>query len=357
MSLSVVSDIVETNHPGIPWEVCFMAKDGASGPKILGIQFAKPVEFNGHKPVRRVALKYGETRIPIHQQCLNYAIIQPFLSGHLPMIYAHGEIGQSRIGWMEMEFISEFNLHDAVIEQHLPDSVLTQTVEDVLNSFVDMWKKSSTEGFNPKECPRNPIARAKRIQKHLATSDIIINDQGTKLMNCVDVPIVVNGKEYPSLMQTLGAIDYYSPPTISVTCHGDPNADNIMPNGNTWWLTDFEWCGENHDWRMMASHLFGWWTSNALHLFNEPQVSLRRDALIVNYQADLSPICKDIQDNVLQKCHTMAEFSGDTSWKKQFNRFLSLLYLGDLRFVEARGRKHYTGPLIGEGVRATHDLN
>ena len=176
-----------------------------------------------------------------------------------------------------------------------------------------------------------------------------------KLKSISDCKIIINGKEYQSLNDTFDEIKNISSPTFGITCHGDPQPSNIIiSNKNKWYLVDWEWSGKNHDFRLMFSHLYGWWVTRMINIKNTPEFIVENNKLIINYE-----ICKNelidkfqlISNKVLKKY-----FDISVQDEKDINRFLALLYLGDIRFLDIWDKPDYLPILIGEATKTVNYL-
>jgi hypothetical protein len=77
--------------------------------------------------------------------------------------------------------------------------------------------------------------------------------------------VVVNGTDLGTIGSALDRVAQLAPPRITVACHGDPQPRNVLLDADlVWHLIDWEWSGLLHDWRMMVSHLVGWWYVDAV---------------------------------------------------------------------------------------------
>ncbi len=312
-----------------------VASSGASGPRVLILEDIR----SG----KRYALKYGDTRIPIPEQVKNRQLIAPlFGENHLPEIFISGE----RV--MLMEAIDGQTFHESVVKSTYDLSYLLEVYRKVLARFGEVWEKTAEPFSSTVSLARQPIPRAEKVRD--AVSRRVFNGQALK--EVVKNQVVVNGVETEYSLDSLLdlMVSCYSVPTHTILCHGDPNMDNIIINSHMgWWLVDFEWVGR-HDWRIPASHFVGWWLSNASFLKGTPRVEVN-GTIRIDYQIGQS----ELVSALLAEARKFIEGMGNNFHEKQFERQiklqLAILLLGDLRFLEARGRSQYAIPLLGEGLR------
>lgn len=297
----------------------------------------------------RYAIKYGVTpRHPLEDQVVNQKMIMPlFGERHFPVMYVSGP------KMIVMEAVGTQSLHDAVVEgsQNLP--FLKEIYGKILNRFAQVWETSARLYQPTVKMTRDPVARAERIRQRIESSVFDARSLGS----VVSRPVVVNGQKLPSLGELLlKMLDTYTPPKKLVTCHGDPNASNFMINDRGyWWLVDFEWVGI-HDWRVLAGQFAGWWISNATHLRTQP--SIRIDG---NITIDYATETPQSVDALIQRSRELAEETGEqfgenqssdwTHWRHQVDLQTALFLLGEMRFLEARGRSNRAIPLLGEGLK------
>lgn len=322
-------------------EVVDVARSGASGPRVVFVR-----DKNTDKVY---AVKYGETRVPIMEQVSNRDVIAPlFGDHHFPAIAVAGDMV------MMMEAIQATTLHELVTGGQFDVAYIQEMYGRVLNRFGQVWSQTKTN-IKP-ECGlrRNPHDRAVRVVQMLLGRVF----SSSALSAVTDHAVVINGQPISGTIGELLAklTQSYEPPNFYVVCHGDPNADNILIDSHrNWWLIDWEWVG-THDPRVVASHFLGWWLSNASMLTDKPSLVLGDGAVRINYNLQMSPAAEAVTAQSREFLVKIGQELDGQGWERQLNLQLATLLLGDLRFVEARGRSQYAIPLLGEGLRILANL-
>lgn len=353
-----VAAMLDYLNSNVPWRVFFQAAHGASGPKVVGIDFVDPVSYpDTQQPIQRIAFKYGKTRVPIEQQARNAQMMCPHFTKHVPTVYAHGRYNGS--AWMATEFISETTFHDVVYRGLLPERSIALAYRHICDTFLKVWKGSAVTHFAPGLCPRLPHQWHQRIETALREVLLPGDSRCRTLGDVFNKPLRINGDNFPSLSSIFRQLEY-CPPAIGVTCHGDPNADNLLvriidEQDVSWFLTDWEWCGL-HDWRLSAAHLVGWWTAGASRVVRQPVAEVASDCIDIVYQIVKPAVCENLRKIALELCLEMAYFSRDASWYAHFRRLLTLFHLGNIRFAAARGQNEYSLVLLGEGIRSFYHM-
>lgn len=312
-----------------------VANSGASGPRVMILE--------NTRSGRRYALKYGNTRVPIPEQVKNRQLIAPlFGENHLPEIFISGERA------MLMEAIDGQTFHESVVKSTYDFSYLLGVYGKVLWKFGEVWKKTAETFSSTTSLARQPIPRAEKVRE--AVYRRVFNGQA--LRDVINNPVVINGIETKYSLDSLLdlMVGCYSAPTYTILCHGDPNMDNIIINSHMgWWLVDFEWVGR-HDWRIPASHFVGWWLSNASFLKGTPRVEVN-GTIRIDYQIGQSELVSALLNEAWKFIRVVGDEFREDRFEEQIKLQLAILLLGDLRFLEARGRSHYAIPLLGEGLR------
>lgn len=315
---------------------------GGSGPRVMIV-----VDPTSGKTY---AIKYGHTRVPILTQVGNRAVIAPlFKETHVPEVIAAGE------HVLIMPAVGDYTLHEAVIKGAIDQEYIVKMYERILKRFSEVWQQTAIPAAEFKGLlTRDPVARADKI------SDAVMAHAyaSTSLAAAADLPVVVNGDHLgATIRELLGRMrSEYRPPSHYVTCHGDPNADNIVFDGShRWWLLDWEWVG-THDWRLLASHFIGWWISNATFMLGSPAINIHSDHIAISYEVTLDKMAPTLVEMGWQLAARMGVQFKEDNWRQQVELQLAVLLLGDIRFVEARGRSRHVIPLLGEGLRRLASL-
>lgn len=228
------------------FKVVQLAHSGASGPRVVLVE--------DERTGKKYAIKYGDTRVPLWQQVVNRKEAEDlFGSTHTPRIIAASD------KLIMMEAVPGFTLHEVAVNGIYPLSYMQHMYSLILERFGAVWESTASKWQTTVRLVREPVSRAQRICDMLCPR---VCDTFS-LCRLREHTVYVNGEDVGALGTLLDfARNSFMPPRYIVRCHGDPNPDNILLDGyNNWWLIDWEWVGWN-DWRVMASHLIGWWYSN-----------------------------------------------------------------------------------------------
>lgn len=284
------------------------------------------------------------SRVSLHKEVENIEFLKPFLEHHLPNIIYIGRYKGLEIMISECfgidSFFSSFTLNKKPINFYF------DIWENVLLEIMKMWKNSKDYNYSSSLNPRNNKARIKRIKSGVLDSKY----NGYSLDLLKDLKIEVNGVDYLSLEEIFEEINNISEPKFGVTCHGDPQPSNIIiSENNNWYLVDWEWSGKNHDYRLMFSHLYGWWATRLTNLKRTPKFEVKGEKLIISYEIYENSIVNQFQK--LSETMLYKDFNISENDLSDINRFLALLYLGDIRFLDIWGRLDYLPVLLGEAVK------
>lgn len=144
---------------------------------------------------------------------------------------------------------------------------------------------------------------------------------------------------------------------MGVVCHGDPQPSNIVVgNSDEWYCVDWEWAGSNQDWRMMLSHLHGWWSTRCLALVAEPSAGVSGGCLKITYDAFLPAHLRPYQGIAMQAALAMSDGNLCEEDIRDINRFLAALYFGELRFLGLWGREAFASAILGQAVITINQL-
>lgn len=338
MGLNYLRDVI--GDDANKYTVVGVASSGASGPRVMILEDITSGKL--------YALKYGDTRVPILQQVKNRQMIEPFFGkNHLPEIFIYGE------KVMLMEAIDGQTFHESVVKSTYDFSYLLSVYKKILGKFDEVWVKTAEPFSENVPLVRQPLPRAEKVREVVYRRVF----GGQALRGVAENQVIVNGMEtHHSLDSLLDLmVDCYVNPTHTILCHGDPNMDNVIINSHMgWWLVDFEWVGR-HDWRIPASHFVGWWLSNASFLKGTPQVEVN-GTISINYQIGQSELVSALLVEAWKFIGEIGTKFQEEQFEQQIKLQLAILLLGDLRFLEARGRSHYAIPLLGEGLRLLSEV-
>lgn len=288
------------------------------------------------------------SRVSLFDEANNIEFLKPFLKKHLPNIIYVGKYKNLEIMISECfgvdSFFSSFSLNKKPMEFYL------DIWEKVLIEIMNMWKNSKDYNYSSSMNPRNNKARIERIENGVFNSEY----NGYNLGSLKNLKIEVNGVEYLSIQDIFDEISKILEPKFGVTCHGDPQPSNIVisEDDDNWYLVDWEWSGKNHDYRLMFSHLYGWWATRLITLKSSPVFKVKDKKIIINYEVIKNDVISDFQNitfKMLQNNFNISEKDFD-----DINRFLALLYLGDIRFLNIWGRLDYLPVLIGESIKTVN---
>jgi hypothetical protein len=277
-------------------------------------------------------------------------ILVPYLLDHLPQVLWCHVVDGFEVMISECRGIH--TLHHLIVNSDIPHSNLLIVWKDVVESLVRMWK-SSQHQFQESLCPRFFPTRLGRIR------DAVISAQvgNVNLADCWNLPVVVNGNEYPSISESFGRIARVGVPTKGVVCHGDPQPSNIvLGEDNKWYCVDWEWSGSHHDWRMMLAHLYGWWSTRCVVLVSEPVVYVDHKRLIIEHNAFIPGHLQSYQDIALSAASMMLGGFPDKETASDINRFLAALYFGEMRFLGLWGREAFTASVLAQAVITASEL-
>lgn len=323
-------------------ELVIVSDPGSSGARVLIIRHPQ-----GGRTYAVKCVKSG--RVSLVEEIARREIIKPFLKDHLPEVLMIKQIGEYEV--MISECRGEQTLHSLIINSLMSHDQLKRMWHEVVSTLVDTWQQTKYYPFMDMLCPRYHKARCQRIADGIYS--MMIN--GVKITDCASLPIIINGEEYPSIKDLLPQIETIGKPLFGVTCHGDPQPSNIVVDKNrSWSLVDWEWSGKHHDWRVMVSHLHGWWSTRCSVLMVEPEIRLERKRLYINYSLMVPAHLAEYQQEAASAYWSMSDSLNDS---EDINRYLATLYFGELRFLQFWGRQSYLAPFLAEAIKAVVRIN
>lgn len=288
-------------------------------------------------------------RVPIREEMLRQRLLLEYYGEHMPTVLWYGVLEGVHIIIFECKAIH--TLHDLILNSNVPHNRLLSVWESVNRTLLQTWQ-SSKHQFQQELSPRRLKNRIQRINTGLTNLDV----NGVSLLACRDMPIIVNGIEYGSVADSLLEIERVRSPAFGVICHGDPQPSNILVGScSDWYFVDWEWAGRHHDWRMMFAHLFGWWSSRCFFATTEPKLQIVKKRVEISYEAFLPPHLQCYQATAKR---LIAEMSSDIETDtKDINRFLSMLYFGELRFLNGSDRTALLPIVLAKAIIATQHKN
>ncbi len=322
-------------------ELVVVSDPGSSGARVLIIRHPQ----SGHTYAVK-CVKNG--RVSLVNEIARREIIKPFLKDHLPEVLMIKQIGEYEV--MVSECKGEQTLHSLIINALMPHDQLRKTWCEVVVSLVKTWQQTKHYPFMDMLYPRYHKTRCQRIID--GVHSVVIN--GIKIADCISMPVIINGEEYPSIDSLLPQIEAVGKPQFGVTCHGDPQPSNvIVDRSRSWSLVDWEWSGKHHDWRTMISHLHGWWPTRCSILMVEPEIRIQQRKLNINYSLLVPSHLAEYQQEAASAYREMTDSSNDS---EDINRYLATLYFGELRFLQFWGRQSYLAPFLAEAIKAAARL-
>ncbi len=287
------------------------------------------------------------SRVSLLKEAKNYEILVPYMKDHLPKIIYTGIIDNFEIMISESKGVD--SLYSSIILNKNTTEYYLDIWSKVLVSIVNMWKETKEYNYDSEKNPRNNKERIKRIKDGVYKTLLsFLRDD-----DCIYYPIVVNGIEYISLNETFKIIRKVGPPKFGVTCHGDPQPSNIVvTDDKNWYLVDWEWSGKNHDFRIMFSHFFGWWATRMIRLKKSSGISIKSKKIVINYEISNYNEIDLFQQMAYKLVNKVLKISKNDS--SDINRFLALLYLGDIRFLKIWEKCDYLPLLIGEAIKTAN---
>lgn len=203
---------------------------------------------------RDIAVKVGrQARVSAHAQAERRAQIAHLFGDRLPRILAIERCGDEDI--MVMECPSRTTLADLVLDSGTRNRGAV-VAENLTTTLVDVWTQTATSPYDPLLAVRRHDLRTLRAVEGLRE---IISSAGPISTACRADEFVWEG-QFVSVNRIARRLLSLSPPSVRVACHGDPQPANVLVDEtDRWHLIDWEWSGGHHDWRMMLSHLLGWY--------------------------------------------------------------------------------------------------
>jgi aminoglycoside phosphotransferase len=318
-------------------ELVLLTLPGSSGSRV--------VIFRNVRTGRLLSVKCArEPRVSLAKEAENHRYLQGYLGDRLPSILWYGSVEDRDVLISECAGLT--TLHTRIMGGDVPMEQSLDVWRDYLDRLQAMWISSRRDGFRMDECPRVFPARLERIRNGVRTSVL----ENVSLSERWDCPIEVNGRDYPSLAECFDCISQLGIPGCSVTCHGDPQPSNIVVGADGWKCIDWEWSGPGHDWRMLASHLYGWWSTRCLVLRTNPSVKTWGGKLHIGFDARLPSHLRPFQIEAETAIRHAASGLGETNATQDINRYLAALYLGETRFLSIWGRQAFAAPMIAQAA-------
>lgn len=163
--------------------------------------------------------------------------------------------------------------------------------------------------------------------------------------------LVVNDVDHGPLEAVLARLARVPPPAVHVACHGDPQPRNVLVDDNgCWHLVDWEWAGLHQDWRMMCSHLAGWWNVESVLSTARGSITSTRSAVLLAYQppllAHLDPWVVPVFD-LFRSLATSRQHEQDVI---ALATHIAMLLVREIPRALRDGRRSLVAPLLGEAI-------
>lgn len=263
---------------------------------------------------------------------------------HLPQVIANSSEA------MLMAYAGE-SLSWMVDNHALSVSLLDKRVRALYGKVAAVWE-SHNKACKPSDVhqmARDPRERWMRIRRNVLGATV----EGIELRKYQDMPLVVNGHEFPSLSAIFRQVPkLYAPPRRAVLCHGDITGENVLlerQRENAWQLIDFEWFGW-HDWRVAVTFMGEWWLANHVAV-NRATIGVEGRRLVVNYTVEVPSATKLVVERAHELAEQMGKISREADWRDQLRLQAAILFIGDIRFVTSRRRSDdHAIALLGQGI-------
>lgn len=316
-------------------ELVLLTLPGSSGSRVVIFRNA----HTGHFYAVKCA---SEPRVSMKKEATNRDSLAHFMPNRVPSVLWEGEIEGRSV--LVSECAGLGTLHSLILNGDVPLDELSAVWSEFLTELRVMWRVSRCGGFDEGAAPRPYVARLERVKNGVLGCRI----GSVNLSGCWTMPILVNGAQCPSLAESFASLARMGAPSYSVTCHGDPQPNNIVVGSEGWKCIDWEWSGPGHDWRMLASHLYGWWPSRCQVLLSSAHAEVRSGQLIINFDAELPSHLHPFQRLSEKAIRAEATDANEARWTADVNRYLATLYFGETRFLNIWGRAAFAAVQIGQ---------
>ncbi|MBB1242509.1 phosphotransferase [Streptomyces durbertensis] len=283
-------------------------------------------------------------RVPATEQARARETIAPYFGARLPeVLFAGHHHGYDTLisHCPSVTTLADVALRPATAPQ------AAATWREVVEALSHVWLQSARPGFDPSRATRKHALRLGRARDGLYRSARSLGLPAEGRCH-----VIVNRTDHGSLDRMLERLAALPAPSVRVACHGDPQPRNILlDHANQWHLVDWEWSGHHQDWRMMASHLVGWWYVEALLAGAYGNITPARSALVLSYSppplASLSRWMEPAVD-VFRRMSRPAELERDVV---ALATHIAMLLLREIPKVVLDGRHQLLAPLLGEAAR------
>lgn len=342
VAMSVVQKLSGEN---VTPELVHMSDSGSSGARVYVLRHPLTNHSYAVKCVK-------SSRVSLFDEVARYGVLQSYFDKHLPKILLVDNVGDYEV--LVSEAHGTQTLHNLIQHSTLPQSVMVSIWNDVLEQLSsNVWIASKHTPYEPSLSPRHFISRYNRVTASLKSLHV----GGVPLSEHFEKPIILNGVKYPPLRGLLEDVLGVGNPAFGVVCHGDPQPSNIIVSDDiqNWCMVDWEWCGRHHDWRAMFSHLYGWWPSRFQMLNMPAELTVTDRGIVINYSDAIESRIVEFQNQTRKVFSNMSE--DPKADAKDINKYLSVLYFGETRFVKYWNREHFLPAILAEAVKTANTVS
>lgn len=288
-------------------------------------------------------------RVPAHAQAAARKSIEPFFGNRLPRVLFAGSIHGTDT--LVTSCPSATTLADAVGHQGTLGPA-PAVWKDVVTALSKVWQRSAEPGFDTSSATRK---HQLRWQRGTAGLRYALHQAGLPIP--LSRHVVVNEVDHGPLGEILNQLARIPAPTVHVACQGDPQPRNILLDAeHRWHLVDWEWAGSHQDWRMMTSHLVGWWHVEDLLAHAHGAATLGSSALTLQYEVPGTTLPTAWTGPAVDAFSHMTSAIHHEQDLTALARHTAMLLLREIPNSAATGREHLLAPLLGEAIRLIRDM-
>ncbi|MBB5998102.1 phosphotransferase family protein [Streptomonospora salina] len=291
----------------------------------------------------RVAVKVAASpRVSATGQAAARAQIAPFFGQRLPRVLYAGRHQDTDV--LVTECPSPRTFADAA-RGHGPAPDLLATWAQIVDHLVGVWQQSAQPGYKPDRATRNHQRRLERAIDGLTYAFGVLETELSRRHR-----FIVNGSDLGTWEQLQRRLAAMAPPDFRVACLGDPQPANVLLTPQLdWYLIDWEWSGRHHDWRMMASHLLGWWFVEDLLAHARGTIAVGSGRVILDYPPPESAAIRPWLARPTRAFHTMTTCRTFDRDHAALFLHTAMLLLREIPRTAAKNRQLFA-PLLGEAL-------
>jgi hypothetical protein len=312
-------------------------------------------------------IKFDPETVP--REIDGYHIMTQVLPKHTLSLYA----SDSSSGLLCLPYkASAMNLHDIIKDKVMSDSDVKSLYSDFLRKMQALWLmnyKPVSPDYESRFVKRLH-QRTRRAERLFSSS---VADQQFGSSELLRLPLLVNGKNYPPMMELLDlSVQLISDNrvTYSTTAHGDEHAKNILvetsgvERGYRWYLIDLPNVNARADWVWSIAKMRHWWTAyyyidlakhsqfNVMHANDEIyfEADARRAEIKYSLESQIPLLCHDLDQKVETLAQQTGKVFGDSKWRKRYAASLFLVFYGGIPYH--RNCQQMIPILVGEAAKA-----